>query len=383
VTASSAAGVTGLVLAGGLARRMGGEDKGLVQVGGRAMVCWVAGALAAQCERVLINANRNTERYLELTGWPVIADGVAGFAGPLAGMASGLAACTTPLLACAPCDSPLLAPDLVTRLRRALASEDAELAVAHDGERMQPVFVLLRRDLLADMSAFLAGGGRKIDAWYATRRIALAPFADHPRMFLNVNTPADRDALDVQLAAGGAGMTHTGAAVLGFAAWSGTGKTTLLRALIPVLRADGLRVGVVKHAHHSFDVDHPGKDSYMLRHAGAERVLIGSRTRWALMVEHQADHDEPDLARLLAHMPGAGLDLILVEGFKHEAFPKIELHRPALGRPLLHPHDASIIALASDAPLAQPAGLPLLDLNDVAAIAAFVRRFAAGAQVSR
>jgi molybdopterin-guanine dinucleotide biosynthesis protein A len=203
VTANGAAGVTGLVLAGGRARRMGGEDKGLVQVGGRAMVCWVADALAAQCEHVLINANRNAERYRTLTGWPVVADDVEGFAGPLAGMASGLAACATPLLACAPCDSPLLASDLVARLRHALEAEDAELAVAHDGGRMQPVFVLLRRELLADMRAFLAGGGRKIDAWYATRRIALAPFADHPRMFLNVNTPGDRDALDAQLAADG------------------------------------------------------------------------------------------------------------------------------------------------------------------------------------
>jgi molybdopterin-guanine dinucleotide biosynthesis protein B len=173
-------------------------------------------------------------------------------------------------------------------------------------------------------------------------------------------------------------VKHHGAAVLGFAAWSGTGKTTLLRALIPALRANGLRVGVVKHAHHSFDVDQPSKDSYVLRHAGAERVLIGSRTRWALMVEHAADHDEPDLARLLAHMPGDGLDLILIEGFKHEAFPKIELHRPALGRPLLHPNDRSIIALASDAPVTAHGSLPLLDLNDVSAIAAFVRRVAAG-----
>ena len=167
-------------------------------------------------------------------------------------------------------------------------------------------------------------------------------------------------------------MKHADASVLGFAAWSGTGKTTLLRKLIPALRAQGLRLGVVKHAHHSFDVDQPGKDSYMLRHAGAERVLIGSRRRWALMVEHEAEHGEPDLARLLAHMPGDGRDLILVEGFKHETFPKIELHRPALGRPLLHRNDSSIIALASDAPVQPQRDLPVLDLNDVEAIAHFV-----------
>lgn len=198
---SAGQAVTGLVLAGGRARRMGGEDKGLIRIAGREMVCWVSSALQSQCERVLINANRNAERYQELTGCPVIADGLEGFAGPLAGMASGLAACDTPLLACAPCDSPLLAPDLVARLQHALGAEDAEIAVAHDGERMQPVFTLLRRDLLTDLERFLATGGRKIDAWYATRRCVLARFADHPQMFANVNTPQDRDALEAQVMA--------------------------------------------------------------------------------------------------------------------------------------------------------------------------------------
>lgn len=201
MSASASLGVTGLVLAGGRARRMGGEDKGLVQVAGRAMVCWVSGALEAQCDRVLINANRNTDRYRELTGCAVICDAVDGFAGPLAGMAAGLAACDTPLLACAPCDSPLVAGDLVARLRHALEAEDAELCVAHDGERMQPVFVLMRRELLSAMHDFVAAGGRKIDTWYATRRIALAPFADCPQMFLNINTPAQRDDLEAQLSA--------------------------------------------------------------------------------------------------------------------------------------------------------------------------------------
>jgi molybdopterin-guanine dinucleotide biosynthesis protein A len=182
---------------------MGGRDKGLVPVAGRAMVQWVAGAMARQCEAVMVNANRNAGEYARLTGCPVVADREADFAGPLAGMAAGLAASDAPLLACVPCDSPLVAPDLVARLRAALDDGGAELAVAHDGERMQPVFALLRRELRDSMERFLAAGGRKIDAWYAQHRVALAPFPDASDMFLNVNTPEQRDALEQRLQAAG------------------------------------------------------------------------------------------------------------------------------------------------------------------------------------
>lgn len=191
--------ITGLVLAGGRARRMGGEDKGLVEVAGRAMASWVCDALATQCDDLLVNANRNAERYRALTGCEVVPDTLAGFAGPLAGMLSGLERCPGALMACAPCDSPLVAPDLVPRLRAALDERDADLAVAHDGERMQPVFVLLRARLRDSMRAFLEEGGRKIDAWYAQQRVALAAFSDHDEMFLNVNTPEDRERLERML----------------------------------------------------------------------------------------------------------------------------------------------------------------------------------------
>jgi len=159
--------------------------------------------------------------------------------------------------------------------------------------------------------------------------------------------------------------------IVGFAAFSGTGKTTLLKELVPLLSAGGLRVGVVKHAHHSFEMDHPGKDSYELRKSGAAQMLIASRARWALVVERTRDR-EPRLDEVLLELDQAALDLILVEGFKDERFPKIELHRPSLGRPLLFPRDDAIIAVASDAPLAQPPELPQLDLNRPEAIAAFI-----------
>ena len=161
--------------------------------------------------------------------------------------------------------------------------------------------------------------------------------------------------------------------LLGFAAFSGTGKTTLLRALLPLLNSRGLRVGVIKHAHHTFDVDVPGKDSYELRRAGAAQMLVGSRHRWALVTETPG-LEEPRLTDLLARLSTETLDLVLVEGFKAEVFPKIELHRPSLGHPLMCRADSSIIALATDAPIENPPSLPLLDLNDPAGIAAFVVR---------
>ena len=165
---------------------------------------------------------------------------------------------------------------------------------------------------------------------------------------------------------------HSQVPVLGFAAFSGTGKTTLLEALLPNLRAKGLRLAMVKHAHHSFDVDQPGKDSYRLRKAGAEQMLIASKKRRALMVETPDAEVDPDLNDLLAYINPKHCDLILVEGFKHQRFAKIELHRPALGKPLLFPQDDSVIAVACDEPLPQAGDMPLLDLNNIEEISAFV-----------
>ena len=159
--------------------------------------------------------------------------------------------------------------------------------------------------------------------------------------------------------------------IIGIAAYSGTGKTTLLLRLLPILKSRGLRIGVVKHAHHTFEVDQPGKDSYELRKSGANQMLITSKKRWALMVEAQRD-DEPRLDEVLLELDQGTLDLVLVEGFKHEHFPKIELHRPSVGTPLLCLEDSSIIAVATDQPLQEPPDLPQLDLNYAQGIADFI-----------
>ena len=165
-------------------------------------------------------------------------------------------------------------------------------------------------------------------------------------------------------------MAHTQTTpLIGFAAWSGTGKTTLLTQLIAIFRDRGMAIGVIKHAHHRFDVDYPGKDSYELRKAGAARTLIASDSRQVRIVETETP-DEPVLGDLVAALGVADLDLVLVEGFRHLQFTKIELYRPALGRPLMYPTDQSIVAIASDVPLQAP--IPTLDLNKPQDIAAFI-----------
>jgi molybdopterin-guanine dinucleotide biosynthesis protein B len=152
--------------------------------------------------------------------------------------------------------------------------------------------------------------------------------------------------------------------LIGLAGWSGAGKTTLIAAIIPVLRARGLSVSTVKHAHHSFEIDKPGKDSYVHRKAGASEVLIASRHRFALMRELR-DEAEPPLAELLGRL--SPVDLVIVEGFKADAHPKLEIHRLAMDKALLHPSDPDIRAIATDA--AGPFAVPRLPIDDVGAIA--------------
>jgi molybdopterin-guanine dinucleotide biosynthesis adapter protein len=161
--------------------------------------------------------------------------------------------------------------------------------------------------------------------------------------------------------------------VIGIAGWSGAGKTTLLAKLIPRLTGRGVRVSTVKHAHHAFDVDQPGKDSHTHRMAGATEVLVSSGNRWALVHELRGAA-EPTLGDLLAKL--APVDLVIVEGFKQGAHPKLEIYRAAVGKPPLHPDDPHIVAVASDAPV-PTAQVPVVGLDDVDAIAALMLAHAA------
>lgn len=187
--------ITGVILAGGQGRRMGGVDKGLQVLRGRPMVQWVIERFAPQVDEVLVNANQNLETYAGF-GYRVIPDRIGGFAGPLAGLQRGLAEARHNLVATVPCDSPFLPHDLIARLYSAVAQHGAEVAVAKTGNQPHPVFCLCRKRVLPGLTAFLAGGGRKIDAWYATLQVAEVPFDDEAAAFSNINTEAELNSFE-------------------------------------------------------------------------------------------------------------------------------------------------------------------------------------------
>ncbi len=162
--------------------------------------------------------------------------------------------------------------------------------------------------------------------------------------------------------------------LLGFAAYSGTGKTTLLCKLIPLLTEKGYRIGIIKHTHHNIEIDKPGKDSFELRESGASQIVVASRNRTAIIIEDPSQTKEPELSDALLNLNTDSLDLVLVEGFKHADLAKIELHRDALGKPFLYPDDTNIIAIAVDHEMADEVPIQVLDINQPQQIADFIEK---------
>jgi molybdopterin-guanine dinucleotide biosynthesis protein MobB len=167
-------------------------------------------------------------------------------------------------------------------------------------------------------------------------------------------------------------MMNSELPIIGFSAYSGTGKTTLIKQVIPLLKSKGLKIAVIKHAHHHFDLDRPGKDSYELRKSGADHTIICTTTRMAAISEFAHPDEEPSLQEIVDTLDASKFDILLVEGYKDLAFAKIELHRAALGKPYLYPQDTTIIALACDAASPDALSIPVLDINSPQQIAEFI-----------
>ncbi len=187
--------ITGVILAGGRARRMGGMDKGLIKLAGKPLVEHVIAVLEPQVGGIVISANRNRDAYAAY-GYQVIADTIGNNYGPLAGMLSAMRAVDTPFILCVPCDAPVVSTDLVKRLYATLNIEDADVCVAHDGTRMQPVFALLRCGLADDLNEYLSKGGREVTRWMRDQDPALADFSDEADAFFSANTVSDLQILE-------------------------------------------------------------------------------------------------------------------------------------------------------------------------------------------
>ena len=186
--------VTALVLAGGRGQRMGGTDKGLIELSGKPMIEHILERLEPQCDHIIINANRNVDRYV-VYGHPVLRDSLGDYQGPLAGFSTGLKHAKTPFIMTLPCDAPDLPADLVERMLTVMNGQQADITVAHDGERMQPVYALIKTALHENLDQFLASGDRKIDRWYAMNNTVTVDFSDMRDIFRNVNTPEQINAM--------------------------------------------------------------------------------------------------------------------------------------------------------------------------------------------
>ncbi|MCP4288348.1 MAG: molybdenum cofactor guanylyltransferase [Gammaproteobacteria bacterium] len=186
--------ITAVILAGGRGRRMGGEDKGLVKLNGRPLISHILDVIAPQVGSVIVNANRNLDRYANF-GYPVVRDDLEGFQGPLAGFAAAMSVTATPYIVTMPCDGPLLPDDYVETMINSLENEEAELSVAHNGERLQPVYALIPCSLRPSLADYLRNGDRKIDLWYNNHRMVTTDFSHCPDAFRNINTPDERDRL--------------------------------------------------------------------------------------------------------------------------------------------------------------------------------------------
>ncbi len=197
VTEHSAGAV---ILAGGLARRMGGRDKGLLQIAGKPMASWVLAAITPQLHKVVLNANRNQRDYAKL-GVPVVADTIEGHHGPLAGLSAGISALQCEYIFMCPCDSPFVDGELVNALGMACLKQRVDIAVAHDGTRMQPVFCMVRQHTLDSLNTYLASGQRKIDKWYATQSMTEVDCQHYQNSFRNINTEDDRNTAEAELLA--------------------------------------------------------------------------------------------------------------------------------------------------------------------------------------
>lgn len=377
--------IGGVVLAGGLSRRMGGGDKALLPLAGRPLIQRIAERLAPQVDRLIVNANGDAARFKSLAV-PVVPDELGDFPGPLAGVLAALGwfqreRADVEAVVSVAGDAPFIPRDLVARLAEALAQRgDARVAVAQSRGRRHHVIGLWRMTSAAEIAAALSRGERKVETMVDRLGAVTVPFDDLDvggeavDPFFNINTPEDLAFAEALLASSPSPLPcgeGTPPFVVGVAGWKNSGKTTLVERLVGELVRRGYRVSTVKHSHHDVRNETEGTDSARHLRAGAQAVALVSPRRWTLLRAGGdiAWHDEPEppLAALIASLAPA--DVVIVEGMKRAPIPKIEVRRTGQGEgPPLAGDDPLVFAVAADhAVTAVP--VPTFSLDDVAGLA--------------
>jgi molybdopterin-guanine dinucleotide biosynthesis protein len=360
-----------VILAGGKGRRMGGKDKALIPLLDRPLLSYVLESISGYVAPIALNINTNLDKFSEF-GYEIIEDPIKGHLGPLAGILASLnwaRQLNQKWVMTLPCDTPFLPKNIVKEMIKLKNKElDVDLVVAQSKGYNHPVIALWKSDLNLKLEKALNEGIRKIDIFTSNLKVAYVDFDkinnDNFDPFTNLNSP-----LDLIKAQQILGKLPP---FFGLAGWSGSGKTTLCTKLIENFTKIGITIGTLKHAHHKFELDKPGKDSFNLRKAGARPMIISSKERFA-MIQENDEHDEKSLFQMIEMFskdPIQKCDLIIVEGYKNEPIPKFEVYRPIIGKPELYKEDNNIFAIASDINI--ESSIPTFDLNNINSISDFI-----------
>ena len=360
-----------VILAGGKGRRMGGKDKALIPLLDRPLLSYVLESISGHVAPIALNINTNLDKFSEF-GYQIIEDPIKGHLGPLAGILASLnwaSQLNQKWVMTLPCDTPFLPNNIVKEMIKLKNKElDVDLVVAQSKGYNHPVIALWKSDLNLKLEKALNEGIRKIDIFTSNLKVAYVDFDkinnENFDPFTNLNSP-----LDLIKAQQILGKLPP---FFGLAGWSGSGKTTLCTKLIENFTKIGITIGTLKHAHHKFELDKPGKDSFNLRKAGARPMIISSKERFA-MIQENDEHDEKSLFQMIEMFskdPIQKCDLIIVEGYKNEPIPKFEVYRPIIGKPELYKEDNNIFAIASDINI--ESSIPTFDLNNINSISDFI-----------
>jgi len=360
-----------VILAGGKGRRMGGKEKALIPLLDRPLLSYVLESVSGQVAPIALNINTNFEKFSKF-GYPIIEDPIKGHLGPLAGILASLnwaQEIDKDWVMTLPCDTPFLPKNIAQRMIEVKNRKlDIDLVVARSRGYNHPVVALWKSNLHFKLKNALDDGIRKIDLFTSKLKIEYVDFDTTNNLqfdpFTNLNSPLDL--INAQQILGKL------PSFFGLAGWSGSGKTTLCTKLIENFTKIGIKVGTLKHAHHRFELDKPGKDSFNLRQAGARPMIISSKERFALIQENDGNEEKSlfQMLEIFAKDPINQCDIIIVEGYKNESIPKIEVYRPAIHKPLLYKEDNNIFAIASDIKI--ESSIPSFDLNNINSISDFI-----------